>query len=381
MKVKNKKFQILVWGLCVVLALGLICMVRIDKKRNAERNIQLQQQIQQPEKNYEEMTGQQSEIYDRLFSNLNMPEFVCWSDNSLTGANGDSLTGAFTNTIGDNLFKNLTNTFHTVLEDGEHTAPSVTMVNMGLENEDMRQVLVRAGVNQLYLNEGIYLSPSKDPVKVRFTDDGDVDSYEGGEDLNFADQKSDMFGKVTISGIQGSLQATGDWIDQTHPEYAFVRDQEGDALRVDSGTPVELESASKYKDYIPLFYFENIPDESVDDFVSDLKKLVAKYAGANSSISVNEESETDDEQESAETESYDRPFVVFCRTNEGSILDNALKTEFGNRYIRTDNYSSEMYDISFRSLSQKAYDILDEQGCFTKIKTQIREAIEEVNNL
>ena len=44
MKINGKWAQIIAWGLCVVLAVALCGMVRIDRKRTAERVVQVQQQ-------------------------------------------------------------------------------------------------------------------------------------------------------------------------------------------------------------------------------------------------------------------------------------------------------------------------------------------------
>lgn len=40
-----------------------------------------------------------------------------------------------------------------------------------------------------------------------------------------------------------------------------------------------------------------------------------------------------------------------------------------------------MYGNAFNALAKNVYDILDEQGCFTDIKAQIMNAVEEVNDL
>ncbi len=396
MKLKEKKFQVLAWGLCIVLAVGLIYMVRIDKKQKAERNLQLQQQVQEPEKDYEEITERQTEIYDNLCADLNIPDFVFWGDNLMTAITGDSLTSSLNSTIDKNLFKNLTNTFHTVLEDDEYVIPSVSITNMGVENEDVRHILVRAGVTSLYLSEDLNLSSSKEPVPIYFTDEGDQDEEESDNnnsndrnsdadkdeaELLFADQSFDLFGSISISGIQGSLQKTDEWIDPIHPRYAFLRDQEGDSQLFEAGTQVNIETASKYVGDIPIFYFENITDQDVDGFMHDLEKLVERYADLKEDIVGNEEIEGEDGQEVLSDDTYDLPFVVICKTSENSNLDNIMKTEYGSHYVRADRLSSEMNESSLRILSQSVYNSLDGQGCFTDIKTKIRTAIEEFNNL
>ena len=276
------------------------------------------------------------------------------------------------------------------------------MVNMGVVNEDLRQILVRAGANNAYLGEDIDVSSATDPVPLVLTDeeepedegmnderddDEDEDEDENSvehEALLFADQTSDTFGKVTISGIQGTLQKTNTWLDPTHPEFAFVRDREGDPQKIEAGTRVDLENASKYIGDIPIFYFENLSNLTTDNIIPDLRKLVERYAGTNGSNGSTDELETSadaSEQETAAASNYNLPFVLICRTTEGSDLDQALKNEFGTHYIRTGVYFSEMGDNASMSLAQSVYKSLDEQGCFTDIKDQIRKAVEEANNL
>ena len=386
MKLKENKFQILAWGLSAVLVICLICIVISDRKKAAERNLQLLQEAQQSEKAYAEIVEQQAEIYEKLYADLEIPEFICWGDNLMRGENGGSFTNSLNTTIDKNLFKYLTNSFHNVIEDGKHSAPSVSINNMGVINENMPQILARAGVNKVFLSEGINIPSSKDPVLVKLVNEETRDNNDR-EELLFARQNSDQFGKVIISGIDGKLDTTEEWYDSIHPRYAFIRDHEGDYQFVEAGTEVELESASKFLGDIPIFFFENNSGQSVGSFMNDLIRLVARYA---SSGTLEENEETDEgDQEDNNNQSdidqnetaYDLPYIVICRTKEGSDLDNALKNEFGDNYIRNDQYSSEMYGNAFNALAKNIYEILDEQGCFTNIKEKIMKAVEEVNDL
>lgn len=395
MSLKENKFQILAWGLSTVLVIALICIVISDRRKTAERNVQLIQQAQESEKAYKEILEQQTEIYDKLYSEMKIPEVICWGDNLMRGTSGGSFTSSLNNTMDKNLFKYMTNAFHNVIEDGEHETPSVTIKNMGVVNEDMRQILVRAGVRKVFLCEGININSSKEPVQVTLTDQETLDNDDHWDELLFASQNSDKFGKVTISGIQGTLDTTDEWYDSIHPRYAFVPEQEGEFRFIKVGTEVEFETASRFVGDIPIFFFENESGRTVDSFMSDLKKLVTKYASSGDTVyrddsekdTSTEENEIDKEeieennQESSDDTSYDLPFIVICRTKEGSNLDNALKNEFGDNYIRIDQYTSEMYGSSFSALAKNVYEILDEQGCFTDIKKQIMQAVEEVNDL
>ena len=81
MKLKENKFQILAWGLSAVLVICLICIVISDRKKAAERNLQLLQEAQQSEKAYAEIVEEQAEIDEKLSADLDIPEFISWGEN------------------------------------------------------------------------------------------------------------------------------------------------------------------------------------------------------------------------------------------------------------------------------------------------------------
>lgn len=388
MKLKENMFQNLAWGLSAVLVICLICVIISDRKKTAERNLHLLQKAQQSEKANEEIIEKQAEIYERLYANLEIPSFICWGDSLMVSDIGGSFTKSLNSIIDKNLFKYLTNSFHNVIEDSKHSSPSVSIKNMCVVNENMPQILARAGVNKVVLSEGINIPSSKDPVLVKLVDDEALNSNDR-EELLFAGLNSDKFGKVTISGIKGKLDTTEEWYDSIHLRYAFIRDHEGDPQFVEAGTEVEVETATRFLGYIPIFFFENNSGQSVDSFVNDLKKLVARYASS-STLEENEEDEnqednnfhqSDNEQDAVNETTYDLPYIVICRTKENSNLDIALKNEFSDNYIRNDLYTKEMYGNAFNALAKNVYDILDKQGCFSDIKSEIMKAVEEVNDL
>ena len=78
---------------------------------------------------------------------------------------------------------------------------------------------------------------------------------------------------------------------------------------------------------------------------------------------------------------YDRPFVVICTALEDSDLDKALRRRFGTRYIRNDDYASEMTERNYKKLAQEVFDNLDSQGCFTEVQAQILMAVQEAEGL
>ena len=382
---KNKRlwFQLLAWILCVVIGYQLYDLIKKDNARNAERFLQLQLQANQQEQTDYEKQEAQVDIYDRFYSQLEVPHFICWGDSAMAGSRERSLSTALVKVTNDNLFSSLSKTFSRVIEQDGYSIPSVEATNMGVSNEAMRQILVRSGVNIMDLGEGIEIPSGTDPVTLRLMDQEAWDSEDKKAELKFAKQRDVSFGKVTIDGIKGTLITTDDWFDSTHPRYAFIRDKEGDWQRVGSGTEVEIETATKYLGDIPIFFFENDSGRSVDGLVSDMEKLVKRYANAEAD---DEDTENDAEIENDESSdfssaSYNLPFVVVCTTAENSNLDKALSSKFGDRYIRNDSFSNEMTDRMYRKLAQQVYDNLDQQGCFTELQAKIIMAIHEAEGI
>ena len=368
MKIGNYWKQILAWGLCVAIAAGLLYVVHDDQKKNAERIAQLQKQAEEIEQTDGEKIEALTDIYDKFYSQLDMGSIVCWGDSAMAGSKDSSLAISLKKVTEDNLFSSLSKSFSRVFEKGEYTTPSITIHNMGVTNESLRHILIRAGVNSMELGDWIQIPASTDPVTVRLMDEEARNSEEKEAQIRFARQKDVSFGQVWINDIEGTLIATDDWFDSTHPRYAFVRDEDGNRSSAGSGTEVEIESATMYIGEVPVFFFENETGRSVDGFVSDVQDLVDRYA------------DTEDDEEDEE-DPYDLPFVVIFTTDEGSEMDRAMGNAFGSRYIRNDNQSSAMTDRTYKKLAQQVYENLDSQGCFDSVKEKIALAIQEAEGL
>lgn len=368
MKINSKWFHIIAWILSIVLAGGLVFIVREDNRKKAERIAQLQQQANDREQTDNEKLEALVDIYDKFYSQSDVHDIVCWGDSAMAGSKDKSLSNALGKVVSDNLFSQLTKNFGKVLEMGEYTTPSVTVNNMGVVNESMRQILVRAGVNRLEIGDWIQIPAGTDPVTVRLMDDEAWNSDIKDDEIRFAKQRDVSFGKVWIADVEGSLIATDDWFDSSHPRYAFVRDEEGNKQSAGSGTEVEIESASIYIGDVPIFFFENDTGRSVDGFVADVLALVDRYADT-------EDDDDDDES------SYDLPYVVIFTTFEGSDMDKAMESAFGKHYIRNEGYSSEMTDRTYKKLAQQIYENLDGQGCFDEIKEKVAFALQEAEGL
>ena len=367
MKNRERWIQVIAWALCIALAVGFFFKVQDDRRKNAERIAKLQQKAEASEQTESEKLKALGQIYETFYSEIYVQDIVCWGDSAMAGSKDQSLPLALEAAVKENLFSPLTKSFSRILEDGEYQLPSVSIHNMGVFNETMRQILVRAGVNTMEIGDWTQIPAETDPVTIRLMDEEAWNSEIKDDELRFARQRDVSFGKVWISDVEGTLIATDNWFDSNHPRYAFVRDEEGDALSARAGTEVEIESASMYVGDIPIFFFENETGRSVDGFVSDAQDLVDRYA----------DTEDDDEDEV----SYEMPYIVIFTTKEGSDMDRAMRDAFGSHYIQNDDYTSDMTDRAYKKLAQQVFENLDEQGAFTGVKEKIALAVQEAEGL
>ena len=299
MNIRKLVLPVLAWIICIVGAYKLYTLVRADQAAQEERYAVLQMQAAASEETEVEKLEKQTDIYDKLYSQIDVNDFICWGDSAMAGNGSRALPAVLKKVIEDNLFSSLKKSFSRVLDTDEYTTPSVKVNNMGVTGEGMRQILVRAGVNIMETGESITIPWGTEPVTVRFMDDEAWDRLDPkknpDEQLKFARQKTVDFGKVYIDGIRGSLVTTDTWFDSGHPQYAFVRKEEGDSTYVRSGTEIEIETATRYLGDTPVFFFENDSGRSIDGFVTDIEKLVNRYA-------IDEVPETDPSEETSQEE-------------------------------------------------------------------------------
>lgn len=386
---KNKKlwFQLAAWLICAVLAYRLYDLVRKDREEYAQRVVQFQIEAAQSEESDTEKVENLKDIYDKFYSQVDVHNIICWGDSAMAGNSSRSLPNSLKKVVEENLFSDMNKKFSRVLENEEFTLPSVTINNMGVTNEGMRQIFARAGVTTIELGENIEIPSGKDSVTVRLMDEeawNNLSDKNKEEQLKFANQKNVSFGKVYINGVRGSLIAADDWFDSGHPRYAFVRKEEGDPVRANSGTEVEIETATKYLGDTPVFFFEDFSGKSVETITDQIGQLVNRYAYLEQEeieTDNNDSTDSADSVASAQKSNYDLPFVVICTTLEDSDIDKAMQKKFGDHYIRNEGYTNEMTDRTYKKLAQQVFDKLDEQGCFSDVKAQILMAIEEADSL
>ena len=372
MKNGDKKVQYIAWGICAVIAIALAILVITDRKKNQERILQMQMEAQIQDEDTESAASgntkanddfnKSSSVYKDLVSRLQLNSFIFWGDNEMAGNEERSLPKAFGEVANGELLALLSEPFGEVIKQEKRAVPSMPINNMGAANEGMSEILTRAGVYELEVGEWALISEERKPVNIVLRN-GD-----SGSTLHFAQQKTADFGQVEISGVKGILSKGDGEYDEDHPRFAFVRDRAGNSFQVGLGTDIEIESATKYIGNVPVFFFEedtvNTVD-SVDEFVSDLEKLVLRY--------------TEIEEEDSES-SVELPYVVICTADEESELDESLKEAFEDHYIRHDAYVDEMTEDDYKELAQKVYANLDGQGCFDEMRETIAKAVEELKD-
>ena len=407
--------------LCMAMAAVLVALFFMNRTRNHDRAEELKKQAEELKRQEEQRREDAADLYEDLVSDLMVRNIVCWGDNEMAGNGDASLPGSLNQVANEKLFTDTVNDFSGAMDKEAEPALSVTVNNMGVRNEGMREILVRAGVNELQLAQWTVISSDTDPHNIELKDNISWST------LRFANQDGVRFGSVDIDGIYGTLTVGDGEYDDDHPRFAFVRDEEGDSMSFGAGTQVEIASATDYIGDIPVFFFEDDSADSVSGFVNDLESLVERYT---------EYDETEDEDAAAEnipeedipaednpaegTPAEDNPaegipaegstlteaapeaattgaadnsiaketepsitraFVVICTAEEDSDLDEALREAFGDRYIRNDTYAYEMSEDSYRKLAEKVFDNLEEQGCFDDVKRQTESAVEQLKNL
>lgn len=380
MRIRDYIFRIGAVALCVIMAAMLIVLLFMDRTRNRERAQALQQKTEEHKQQELMKMEEATDLYDQFIDNLTVTGIVCWGDKGMAG-NGDlSLPAALRELADENLFAPVVDSYSKVIDVEESDKPQLSVVNMGVRNEGMREILARAGVNEMKVGEWVYLPGDTEPCNIVL---GDETSWTA---LRFADQQGVSFGKTVIEGVEGTLTAGEGEYDEDHPRFAFVRDEEGDGMQAGAGTSIETESASKYLGEIPVFFFEDDIADSAESFVSDVESLVDRYTDyyredEEPSEEASEETEEEPEEDLAEERPLSQYFAIVCTAEADSELDNALREAFGDHYIRNDTYAANLTQDGWKALAQKVYDALDAQGSFAPAREQAEKAVEALNDL
>ena len=199
--------------------------------------------------------------------------------------------------------------------------------------------------------------------------------HETEEELRFAKQRDVRLGETTIAGVEGTLTSGEGEYEENHPMLGFMRKEEGEPVAVSKGETLKIDSASDYLGSVPILFFYETSDiqnngEEAENFVSELERIVDRYAGEKSA-------EEDEKDENSEENSDSRKYLVICHAEEDSALDILLEDRFGDHYMRTSTSKDRISEDNYSALASRIFDRLERQGCFEDLKWQISAAGEE----
>ena len=272
-----------------------------------------------------------------------MEGVVCWGDESLTDARETSLPEQLANRIGDALFAPLFDDMTAYAGPNMFRRSLIPVVNMGVADEGMSEILARAGAQVMVVGWDFTMSENLLAKDIEILD-------EAGRTMLFAKQRHAQFGRATIAGVEGDLYAGSEMIDAKHPRLAFGRRESGSAQTVPAGTQIYTESQEKYRGYRTVLFFREHPEIGSEALVQRMRTLLARQTG-------NEDQ-----------------YAVVCTTAEGSELDGLLKDAFGDHYVRNDRPQDQMGVSFYISLSERVYAVLDRYGTFDEVRAGAAQA-------
>lgn len=416
--------RLIVIAVLVVMLIGLFIVHRQQSAVRREALQKRSEELGEEEKTRMLLEQDRSSLYHTMIGEMKIRDLVLWGDGSVEGSDGGSFSETLTGVLYSRMADTVTSLFPNALEyeeeaileenaETDSTAESADsgeqakevegprfsyeVHDMGIVNEGMREIFARAGVGSVKTKAWTRIPESREPAEVELVDDE-------WRTLYFAAQTPPRFGSVEIADIKGGLSGNGAY-DDLHPRFEFTRSEEGEARTVQSGTPVYFESMSRYRDCVPVLFFDGETVSDAEEFVENVHALVADepaddaaQEGASGDGTAEEAAEmetakaaetetaeaagtgvTADMEYAAETEPGSEnteklPYVVICTTQEGSQLDEILKENFGERYIRNDNVPEDMTQDDYDALAANVMECLDAQGYFRAVVQAQRNA-------
>lgn len=271
------------------------------------------------------------EIYKNLVSAIQQSGFagiVCWGDESIAkGALPDMLESEINNRLFDEVRSELFKKADVLNARGL----KIQVVNMGAEQEGFHEILTRTGAEQLTLGEDFIIPEGRNRTNITLADPN-------GATMLFSVQRYAKFGETMIGGVAGRLYDGDGYYDEEHKKLAFVRDKKGSEVTVPKGTPIYTEGARNYRDCIPVLFFAETEDISVEEFKAGIEAVLAIYGNGT--------------------------YVLICTTQDRSEWDRELTDTFGDRYIRNDKNIEEARGEDDQRLAELIYANLKDQGLF-----------------
>lgn len=382
MKNRDLKTNIIGWGLCAIVCAALLFVVIRDRKAESLKTQEIEEQIARQEESKRQQAKKkeaQGVLVADLISNLDYGSYVVWGEDDW-GENGDySLAELFGEEATGRAKAWLLEKFGDDYINWEVSISSLYVNDMSVANEEMKEILARSGVNTIAVAENFQIPGELLPANIS------LGVYETDEELRFAKQRDVRLGETTIAGVRGTLTSGEGEYDEDHPRIGFMRKEEGEPVDVTKGETLKIDSATDYLGSVPILFFNETGDiqnngEEAESFVSDLEKIVDRYAGK-----LGDEEDEDDEdvenntegEEKTEEVTDDRKYLVICFAEEDSALDILLEDRFGDHYMRTTVSKDRVSEDNYSSLASRMFDRLERQGCFEDLKWQISVAGDE----
>ncbi len=330
----------------ILLAVALVSFLAFAKIQERKEAAAAEKELRS------ENNGQVESILSDLTADLELPDLVIWGDEGAHDV-GNKLADELESTIDAKVFGSFKDKFSKTAMRKAIIDYDFSMVNMGVSGEGINEIIARSGARQIVTEERIVLPPDRGGrADVSLSDDA-------GNELSFAEQEEDLFGETNIGGVKGKL-VMGDSEDdkdkagdKDRGKLAFARDDAGEETTIAAGTSVETESAVKYKECLPVLYFD---EPMSGDDLDLILQAHERYYG-------------------------EEKYIVIVCAEEDSYADSMLASEYGDHYIRVGKKAADMSEEEYSELVGKVYDALDKQGCFENAKAQARKASKELENL
>ena len=340
----------------VLLVAALAQLWRMNHRRT--QAVAAANEQRQGEMSAERRTGrlQGTEALRLLRQNIAPLDIVLWGDDLAAGsgesvsdealAAGVSEAACLEDVLNERLLGRITGKLVSAGALSRTDGLRVQVFDNGVADERMEEILARAGVLQVLTGSEITV-PGVSGYRY-----ADLDLVTSDHDLLlFAKQRAASLGVVTILGIEGHLYDGSERYDEKHIKLAFSRDATGEETAIPAGTPVQLESADKYRSCTPVLMVEDGGAAGFTaDRIGDLQAILDRHAPANSA------------------------YVVVCATGADSRADEALEETFGDHYLRLEVEDGGMTEKDYETLAGRIFDCLDGQGQFDGIREAVQTA-------
>lgn len=352
----NKFYALGVTVLLVLLAI-MFLIEKKDTAKEVEENMQIAEKVKREE---EERQVKVDEIYSSLLKDLEKAPagFVCWGDSEMVGSSYGSFPSSLRQKIDETYYLNFEKDFLHLAGANYARIPRLDVVNRGVVDEGLNEIMVRAGAHKLMVGEDFFVPSDNIKKNILLKDIN-------GHMLLFAVQPYAVFGTVTIDGIKGNFYSGYGSYDELHPRIAFEREESGDSYTIPAGTEIEIDEVDKYIDYYPILYFSENDNIEVGEFIECMQEIIRFYGIQDNSL---DNSDKNDK----------KSFAIICTTEEGSDWDNALNEAFGECYFRNDIIVDDMTAENYESLSNRIVQFFESQGVFDEVKNAIDQAGEQL---